>query len=148
MGLINPNQLNQIRKAFKSVTDTFSTIPAKISITGKSLDYYNEDRNDTGQTIITVKCLAVYESSGTGALDKIMRNETFSFNEGYALFNVEDLRAAGLISVTGTALIQATKDSIEVGGEKFKIMGINPLGYLINDYSLVKIHLERQVKQK
>lgn len=148
MGLLSITDVTNIRSAIKSVTDTFFTMEAVIEITGASLDFFNEDREDADKAIVTVKCLAVFDTSGGDALAAILRNGTYDFDKGYALFNVEDMQAAGLLDLTGTALIEATRDSLTIGNERFKITGINPVGYLVDASTLIKIHLERQVKSK
>lgn len=148
MSFLSVKDVTEIRASVKQTTDTFFTIPAVISREGPSLDPFNEDRDDVSSNQITVNCLAVYETKGMEAMAKVIRNGTYDFDSGYALFNVEDLVASGLIDVTGTALIEATKDTIILGGEPFKIEGINPIGWFVDAFTLVKVHFQRQVKPK
>lgn len=142
-GLLSTNDINTIRAALKSVTDTFCQVPVTYQVATESMDLFNQDRRDAVPVSYDLLGLVKYytqkiDMSQYGAVD---------LSDGEILFNYFDLVAAGLIDVNKKILMNPATDYMEANGLKLRITGVIPLGQLDTLESVVKIFFMKEERR-
>lgn len=65
--------------------------------------------------------------------------------EGYFLFNFDDLNVAGLIQ-NGLPIFNANLDQVIANSKTYEVLGVHPLGQLVDTYTMVKVIVKTKIK--
>jgi hypothetical protein len=137
-GLLSDDDILQFREAIKSVTDTFCVLPVVYERHGDSLDTFNEDREDEAVTSYNLNALVVY-SSLSGDMANRMPVGAENLPDGYALFNLEDLQAAGLMDGNYLPLMNPAQDFMVISGARKLVIGTPVLGQFDQLNTVLKV---------
>lgn len=155
MGLLNKNQIKKINAAFNAVTDTFMRKPITYLQYGESVDPWNENRRKK-QKLNQYEILGLIVWGAGKGTDGYQKNKDGNgagdLSEGYALFNIKDLKAVGMIDTNGNLITKENSDYIVANGEEYMVIGHNLKGPFLEDVNLlskdvlVKIFIQKQLK--
>lgn len=147
MTLLSPAQRAQFKAAVNSVTDTFMLKPLLYRRYGESIDRWNENRlADQKKTEYNVLGLIVW---GSNESDKtVMDSEGkggYDISDGYALFNIKDLVAVGLVNGDGNFIGKSNSDYIVDQNVEHSIIGHKLIGQLVDENLMIKLYLEKNL---
>jgi hypothetical protein len=140
--LLDPNTILQFRNAIKDVTDTFLQLPIVYRKAGGMPDRWGEKDS---QQFINTNLLSMYvESDNQTSTVTTTAKGAYDVNDGYFLFNFDDLDALGLIQ-NGLPTFQPATDYIIANSETYEVLGAPPLGQLADRFTLVKVIVKKIV---
>ena len=133
----------EIRSAIQDVTDTFLRLPITFKKLTGHLSRFSGDRKKTKTTSdIVVNGLIVWggggSSDGQFEIDETGKRD---LDEGYILFNFDDMETAGLTDNENVIVMEG--DTIIARDINYKITGVEPLGQLKDKDCVVKIYIKK-----
>jgi hypothetical protein len=145
MGLISESQLNKFKSAINATTDTFMKKPVVYKRYTTSLDRFNENRRqDQSVELFQLETLIVWGSEKYSMNKE--GNGSSDMTNGYALFNIKDLRAAGMIDEEGNFVTRIGSDYLVDQGVEHSVVGYNLVGQLIDENLLVRVFIKKQLR--
>lgn len=140
--LLDTNTVLQFRNAIKDVTDTFLQLPIVYRKASGMPDRWGEKDS---QQFIDTNLLSLYvESDNQTNTATTTSKGAYDVNDGYFLFNFDDLDTLGLIQ-NGLPTFQPATDYIIANSETYEVLGAPPLGQLIDRFTLVKVIVKKIV---
>jgi hypothetical protein len=139
MSLLSDSTVQRIFTAIKATTDTFLKVSTEVFLKKQNLSVMQE----TPQAYESVTVLGMRVASGDknaafdgkGALDNL---------GSYILYNYKDLETAGLAS-NGEVNIKPNRDKVKLEGTEYRINSVVVVGFLVNQYSVVKVFISKML---
>lgn len=73
---------------------------------------------------------------------KELKNGSYDEGDGYVVFGFDALNTANLI-VNGLPALNPNTDYLEFQGKRYEVIGVHPLGQLVNTYTVVKVTVRK-----
>lgn len=145
MGFLSQNTIAKIRGAVKKTTDTFLQKDAVYRLKTQTVQRWGEGEGEaTAYAVYNLKALYVESDNDS---DIIMQKQIGNYNEafGYFLFNFDDLDAIGLVQ-NGQPVMNPNTDLITCDSVEYEVLGVHPLGQLVDRFTVVKVIVKKTIR--
>lgn len=147
MRLISDSEFAEIRQVINDVQDTFYGEDILYKMDNNTITRWQKDvQLQRTYNDITFKGLIVWENSSGDGEDKKKLTGSYDYTQGYVLVKYDEALQKGVVNNQDNFTTTTPQDLIRFNKIDYYISGINMIGQLWDKNCVVKIHIQKQLK--